>query len=125
MHFLQHVIHAGGMNTGDKGPQIKQGHWLLYDLPELFWQAGVPSAFVFNVIRYYHLALASVAQWIECWPVSRKIPGSIPGQGTCLHCGPGRWLGACKRQTIDASLTHCCFSPSLSPCLCFSPKINK
>ena len=36
------------------------------------------------------------------------------------------WAGACKRQTIDVSLTHQRFSPSLSPSLPFSlKKINK
>ena len=33
-------------------------------------------------------ALAGVAQWIEHWPVSQKVTGSIPCQGTCLGCRP-------------------------------------
>ena len=39
------------------------------------------------------LALAGVAQWIECWPVSQRVTSSIPSQGTCLGCGPGSRLG--------------------------------
>ena len=35
------------------------------------------------------LALASMAQ--------PKIASSVPGQGTCLGCGPGPWVGACAR----------------------------
>ena len=35
------------------------------------------------------LALAGMAQWIECWPSNQKITSSIPSQGTCLGCGPG------------------------------------
>ena len=35
------------------------------------------------------LALAGVAQWIECWPANHKVTGSIPSQGPCLGCGPG------------------------------------
>ena len=35
------------------------------------------------------LVLAGVAQWIERWPVKQKVSGLIPGQGTCLGCGPG------------------------------------
>ena len=34
-------------------------------------------------------ALASVAQWIECWPVNQRVAGWIPSQGTCLGCKPG------------------------------------
>ena len=51
-------------------------------------------------------ALAGVAQWIEHWPANQKVTSSIPSQGTCLGCGPGPQLGACKRQPIDVSLTH-------------------
>ena len=34
------------------------------------------------------MALAGVAQWIECWPVNQMVTGSIPSQGSCLGCGP-------------------------------------
>ena len=34
-------------------------------------------------------ALASVAQWIEFWPVNQKVISSIPSQGTGLGCQPG------------------------------------
>ena len=40
-------------------------------------------------------ALAGVAQWIECWPLSQKVTGSIPSQGTCLGCRPCPQLGVC------------------------------
>ena len=43
-------------------------------------------------------ALAGVAQWIECWPVKRKVTGSIPG--------PDPQLWTCKKQLNDASLIH-------------------
>ena len=33
-------------------------------------------------------ALVGVAQWTECWHVVRRVAGLIPGQGTCLGCGP-------------------------------------
>ena len=65
-------------------------------------------------------ALAGVAQWIECQPVNQKVTGLIPGQGTCLGCGPGPPQGVHERQPI-VSLTHRCFSPSLPLFL----KINK
>ena len=49
---------------------------------------------------------ASVAQWVGHPPTNRKFMGSIPGQGTCLGCGLGPWLGVCESQLIDISLTH-------------------
>ena len=35
------------------------------------------------------LALARVAQWIECWPANPRVAGLIHRQGTCLGYGPG------------------------------------
>ena len=42
-----------------------------------------------------------------CWfdPWSEHTPG----------CGPGPQVGACKRQPMDVSLSHRCFSPFLPP----------
>ena len=37
----------------------------------------------------FTVALAGVAQWIECRPVNQRIASSIPSQGICLGCGPG------------------------------------
>ena len=68
------------------------------------------------------MALAGVAQWTEQLPVNRKVPGSIPSQGTCPGCRPGPQLGACERQPVDVSLAHRCFSPLLSPSLPLSLK---
>ena len=36
---------------------------------------------------------------------------------TCLGSKPGQQMGAHQRQPTDVSLTHLCFSPSLSPFL--------
>ena len=66
-------------------------------------------------------AQAGVTQWIECWSENWKVANSIPGQGTCLGCGPGSQLGGCERQLIN--LTH--VSLPLSPSLPLSLKINK
>ena len=49
-------------------------------------------------------ALDCVAQWIERWPVNRKVAGLIPCQGTCLGCEPGAQLGVCERQPIGVFL---------------------
>ena len=37
--------------------------------------------------------LAGVAQWVE----PQNITSSIPGEGTCLVCGPDPHLWVCKR----------------------------
>ena len=51
------------------------------------------------------LALADVAQWIECWPANQKAAGSISSQGKCLGSGPGPQLGSHERQPhTDVSL---------------------
>ena len=70
-----------------------------------------------NSLKLIGLALAGVAQWIECQPVDQRVTGSILSQGTCLGCGPGPQMGTCERQLMG-------FSPSLTPFLLLFPKIN-
>ena len=60
-----------------------------------------------------NVALAGCGS-VERQPVNQKVTGLIPGQGAGLGCGPDPQLGACERQPINVSLTHCCFSPSFS-----------
>ena len=49
------------------------------------WQAAVPASFEFWILAYFRkIALAGVAQWIECGPVNQKVARWIPSQGTCL-----------------------------------------
>ena len=51
------------------------------------------------------VALAGMAQWIECWTAKQKVAGSIPSQDMSLGCGPAHQWGECERQPhIDASL---------------------
>ena len=40
------------------------------------------------------------------WPLSSKLKGLIPGQGTFLGCGPDLWLGAWERQPINVSFSY-------------------
>ena len=51
--------------------------------------------------------------WLEHCSRDWRVAGSIPGQGMCSGCGFGPWLGPCKRQSIDVSLSHN-ISPSFS-----------
>ena len=63
-------------------------------------------------LKYQCLALAGVAQWIECQPVNQGVACSIPSQGTCLGCGPGPWWGVHERQPhTDVSLSFSFPSP--------------
>ena len=56
-------------------------------------------------LRISEIALAGVAQWIECQPVNQRVTGSIPSQGTCLGCRPDPQYRVCERQPhIDISL---------------------
>ena len=65
------------------------------------------------------IALAGVAQWIECRPAKQRVAGSIPSQGTCLGCRSSPQWGSRERQLhIDLSLP-------LSLSLTLSLKINK
>ena len=51
------------------------------------------------------MALAGVAQWIECQPANQEVTGLIPSQGTCLGCWPSPQQGVSERQPhIDVSL---------------------
>ena len=70
---------------------------------------------ILEIIRYLLLALAGVAQRIECWPVNLRVAGSISSQGTNLGSGPGPQLGTCERQPINESLTHWWFPLFLPP----------
>ena len=60
----------------------------------------------YNILmKFIFLALAGVAQWIQCWPVNQRVAGLIPSQDKCLVCGPGPQWGMHKRQPhIDVSL---------------------
>ena len=60
-------------------------------------------------LKVLQQALALVAQWAGHHPTNGKVASSIPGQGTCLGCGPGPWLGGMQEATDR------CFSLSLPP----------
>ena len=68
-------------------------------------------------IKTVGTVLAGVAQLVGHCSANQKVADLIPGQGICLGCGFGPLLGMCKRQLIHVSLSHPCFSPSLSPSL--------
>ena len=55
-------------------------------------------------LKLFYVALAYVAQLVELQPMSRKVTGLIPGQGTCLGCGFGPSRSTCERQLINVSM---------------------
>ena len=71
----------------------------IYLLGTLFGAEG-PGAHRFSMKLEFKIkvALADVAQWIECQPANQRVSGSIPTQGTCLGCGPGPQWRALERQ---------------------------
>ena len=58
------------------------------------------------------VALTGAAQWVGHHPANRKVTGSIADQGTCQFAGQIPDWDSYKRQPIDVSLAHQCFSPS-------------
>ena len=65
------------------------------------------------------LDLAGVAQWIERGLANQRVAGLILSQGTYLGCQQGPQWGSRERQP------HVGFSPSLSPSLPLSLKVDK
>ena len=66
-----------------------------------------------NILRNHHKALTGVAELVGCHPTKQGVAGWIPGQGTCLGCGPGPQLG-CVREATDQSFSHTLMFLSLS-----------
>nr|KAF6302531.1 hypothetical protein mPipKuh1_009286 [Pipistrellus kuhlii] len=67
-------------------------------------------------------ALAGVAQWVERRPVNRRVPVRFRSRARISVAGSspaGGPQNVCRRQPIDVSLSHPCFSLSrpLSPIL--------
>ena len=65
-------------------------------------------------LKKLHSALASVAQWIEHWPMNQRVTGLIPSQGTCLGYGPGPQWGVQWRDNHTLMFLSLFFSlPSI------------
>ena len=89
----------------------------------------VSQAFHYFLDNHYNsckdtVALTGVAQWIE----HQKVMGSVSQSGhrPGLQARSPVGLGAGgERQPTDVSLSHQCFSPSLSPSFLIYLKLNK
>ena len=55
--------------------------------------------------------------WLESQPVNRKVMGFIAVRAHAWVAGSVQVRAAYERQPIHVSLSHPCFSPSLSPSL--------
>ena len=62
--------------------------------------------------KSFIFALAGVAQWIECWPVNKRVTGFSSQSGHMPGFGARSPIGGAWEAT-----THWCFSPSLFPSL--------
>ena len=58
--------------------------------------------------------MAGMAQWVERWPVNRKVTSLIPGRGTFLGCGLGPLLGYARGSQLFLSYIDVFLPPPLS-----------
>ena len=70
-------------------------------------------------LQIMNVALGGVAQWIECWPVNRRVAGSIPSLTL-----PHAWVAGQVRSRGCMRGNHTLIFPSLSYSLPLSLKIN-
>ena len=114
VHFLHCMSISGwhiSLSPGDAGWQIL-AIWSL-----------VPVAWDRNIANYVLALPDCVAQCVGRCPPNWKVTGAIPSEGTCLGQAPVEEVY--ERQPIDVSVSHWCFSFSLSPSLPISLKISK
>ena len=52
------------------------------------------------------MALAGVAQWIECLPVNQRVTSSTPSHDTCLGCRPGPYWGGWGQGAVHVRGKH-------------------
>ena len=75
--------------------------------------------------KSFFIALTGAGQLVEHLPQSEKLLVQFPVRAYAWVASLVPGWDVCERQLIDVSLLHWCFSPSLSPSLPLSPKINK
>ena len=85
---------------------------------------SVQSLLVYHWCYENAVAPNGVAQRPGHRPVNQRVV-RFPARARAWVVGQAPLLGVCKRQPTDVSLKHRCFSPSLSPSLPLSLKINK
>lgn len=82
-------------------------------------EGGLKDSMTFAYFKIAQIALASLAQWFERWPKDRRVPGSIPANGTYLGCGLDfdslALVGACMGGNQPMCLSCINVSFSLSP----------
>ena len=96
--------------SGFQSPELREDKSLLFKPPSLWYfvmsalclaflvhkatqfflsVCHLSGVFCSELLKTQKIAMAGVAQWIECRPVNQKVAGLIPSQVTCLGCGPG------------------------------------
>ena len=74
------------MSVGHQDGDV-QGQWIYKSRMEervLAREIHLGVVSIFMNFKLLSLALAGMAQWIECWLASQRVTGLILGQGTCL-----------------------------------------
>ena len=64
-------------------------------------QLATTSPKIKGSIKVEEVALAGVAQWIECQPAKPGVAGLIPSQGTCLGHRPGSPVRGVQEATTQ------------------------
>ena len=62
-------------------------------------------------LKYNQIALAGVAQWLECHPENQGVTGSIPSQGTCLGYGARSPVGGMHKRQPHIDISFPVFLP--------------
>ena len=64
----------------------------MFVLKYFFYKFYLQITLIFDFVNGRHcakIALASVAQWVECRPANQRVASLTPSHGTCLGCRPG------------------------------------
>ena len=81
-----------------------------------FWNQAGWFPTINKIFKKNNFYSGQCAQWIEDQPAEWKVASSIPGQGTCLGCGPGHQLGRVRGNQLKF-LSHINVSLPPLPCL--------
>ena len=99
--------------------------WVKESSPHGLWKV-FPSHIIGQIIPNAHIYPCPVwLSWLGIIPQGERLPIRFLVRAHALVAGLVPSLGTYERQPIDISLSHRCFSPSLSLSFALSLKINK
>ena len=89
LHFSLKAL-SSGIDMLVLGLQRMNFGETIQSIVAILWQYC--TVLINGALQYFQnqeVALAGVAQWMECQPANQRVTGLISRQGTCLGCGPG------------------------------------